>query len=349
MSGSKSGIFFYFYSMQRKTLYFLFSLFIVFSSCTRDSSRELDFDVSKIDIPNFTIDRYEEALFSIDTLNFLNELRKIQHKYSVFLGTATLNIENTKPLYKYVTNPSLLDLNKKTKQNYTDISFLRNEIKKAFQYYLHYFPNKKAPLVYTYISGLHFESPVQLSSEAMVIGLDLYLDSDFREYKTHGIPAYKSARMTKEHIAIDCMKEFARIHLYENNMHKNFLDEIIENAKTLYFLDAMLPKKEDHLKIGFTENQLNWCVQNEQNIWAFFIDKQILYSADYEIFRKFTQDGPFTLSFSKEAPAGIGNWIGWQIIRSYMNNNPAVSLKDLLLEIDAQKILKKSAYKPKQK
>jgi len=183
----------------------------------------------------------------------------------------------------------------------------------------------------------------------MIIGLDLYLGPNFKEYKTYGIPAYKSARMTKEHISVDCMKAYARIHLFENSKQNNFLDEIIENAKTLYFLDAMLPNKADHLKMGFTENQLNWCVQNEQNIWAFFIDKQILYSADYEITRKFTQDGPFTLAFSKEAPAMIGNWIGWQIIRSYMDKNSDLSLQDLLRETDAQKILKKSGYKPKQK
>jgi len=335
--------------MIRKTLHFLFILLLGLNSCTNDSSRKLDFDVSGIDIPDFTIDRYEQALFSIDTLNFLSELSKIQNRYSIFLGSENLDKDNTQALYHYVTDPKLLALNNELKQNYANLSFLEKELKTAFQYYLHYFPDSKVPFVYTYISGLQFESPVQLSSEAMIIGLDLYLGPDFKEYKTYGIPAYKSARMTKEHISVDCMKAFARIHLFENSKQNNFLDEIIENAKTLYFLDAMLPNKADHLKMGFTENQLNWCVQNEQNIWAFFIDKQILYSADYEITRKFTQDGPFTLAFSKEAPAMIGNWIGWQITRSYMDKNSDVSLRDLLRETDAQKILKKSGYKPKKK
>jgi len=335
--------------MLRKTIKFLFVILLGLNSCTSESSRKLDFDVSGIDIPNFKIDRYEQALFSIDTLNFLSSLREIQNKYSTFLGSENLNKDNTQALYRYVTDPKLIALNNELKQNYTDLSFLEKELKTAFQYYLYYFPNSKAPFIYTYVSGLNFESPIQLSSEAMVIGLDLYLGPNFEEYKTYGIPAYKAARMTEENISVDCMKAFALIHLFENSKQTNFLDEIIENAKTLYFLDAMLPNKADHLKIGFTENQLNWCVQNEQNIWAFFIDKQILYSADYEITRKFTQDGPFTLAFSKEAPAMIGNWIGWQIIRSYMNKNADISLQDLLRETDAQKILKKSGYKPKQK
>lgn len=333
--------------MRRKSIY-LFILLLGFSSCTNNSFRRLNFDVSDLDIPNFKIERYEQDLFNVDTLNFLNGINKIQQKYKPFLGAENLNTESIQPLFNYVTNPKIIKLSNVVKYNYKDISDLEEEIKNAFQYYQYYFPKSNLPIVYTYISGLQFESPVQLSAEAMVIGLDLYLGSDFNEYKTLGIPAYKSARMTREHIAVDCMKAFARIHLYENRRQNNFLDEIIENAKLLYFLDAMLPKKADHLKIGYTQSQLKWCIENEQNIWAFFIDKQLLYSANYEINRKFIQDGPFTLAFSKEAPAMIGNWIGWQIIRSYMNNNPDVSLPDLLKETNAQKILKQSGYKPRQ-
>ena len=335
--------------MQRLFLFILFLLGIVFTSCTSDTKRNLDFDVSEMEIPNFTIDRYEKDLFDIDTLNFLKGIKKIQNRYHVFLGAENLNESDVQPLYNYVTNPELISLHKNIDQNYPDIQFLEKELKTAFQYHLHYYPNIRLPLVFTYLSGLYFEQPIQLSEEAMIIGLDLYLGVDFDAYKTHGIPVYKSSRMTPEHISIDCVKELANIHLYENRTPKNFLDEIIENAKTLYFLDAMLPQKEDHLKIGFTENQLQWCIENESNIWAFFIDKQILYSADYEITRKFVQDGPFTLAFSKEAPAGIGNWIGWQIIRSYMNNNKDISLNELMTENNAQKILKNSGYKPKQK
>ncbi len=335
--------------MLKKTLYLLGFLILGILSCSNDSSRKLNFDVSEINIPNFKIERYEQNLFSIDTLNFLDGLTGIQHKYSTFLGVENLNTENIQPLINYVTNPKLIALNNEVKRNYEDLSFLEKELKTTFQYYQHYFPKSKLPLVYTYISGLQFEAPVQLSSEAMVIGLDLYLGSDFKEYKTLGIPAYKSARMTKDYISVDCMKEFAHIHLFENREKNTFLDEIIENAKTLYFLDAMLPEKADHLKIGYTKNQLKWCIENEQNIWAFFIDKQILYSANYENTRKFTQDGPFTLAFSKNAPAMIGNWVGWQILRSYMNNNPDIELQNLLKERDAKKILKLSGYKPKQK
>jgi uncharacterized protein YjaZ len=39
-------------------------------------------------------------------------------------------------------------------------------------------------------------------------------------------------------------------------------------------------------------------------------------------------------------------WVGWQIVKSYMKSNKEVTLSDLMNEIDAQKILSKSKYRP---
>lgn len=331
----------------KKLVYLSFIAFFIVCSCGSDSSQKLNFDVSHINIPYFKIKRYEQDLFKIDTLFFLQELNAIQNQYSVFLGNEKIEEEYAQPLYKYITDPKLRQLNIEVQKKYSDISFLEKELKNAFQYYLYYFPDAQLPDVYTYISGLYYEYPIQISDQAMIIGLDLYLGANFQTYKDHGIPVYKSKRMTNEHITIDCMKELAQVFIDNNIVHKNFLEEIIHNAKTLYFVDALLPTKADHFKIGFNEEQLNWCKSNEQNIWAFFIDQQILYSADYELTRKFTQDGPFTLAFSRNAPAKIGDWIGWQILRAYMNNNPEVMLNQLLQETNAQKILKESKYKPR--
>ncbi len=326
----------------------IFIVIFILSACGSGSGRKLNVDVSGINIPCFTIERYEKDLFAIDRNHFLEGIKAIQHKYEVFLGGKELTKNNTVPLFNYISDTSLIRVNRDIQEQYKNIDFLTKELKKAFQYYLHYFPEAKVPEVYTYLSGFLFEQPIQISEQAMIIGLDLYLGENYPDYKKYGIPAYKSRRMVGEQISADCMKELSLLFLDHNFAPKNFLDEIIQNAKSLYFIDAMLPEKADHLKIGFTEKQLQWCTQNERNIWGFFIDKQILYSANYELTRKFINDGPFTHAFSKDAPAGIGNWVGWQIIRAYMDNNPEISLQELLKENDAQKILKTSGYKPKQ-
>ena len=72
----------------------------------------------------------------------------------------------------------------------------------------------------------------------------------------------------------------------------------------------------------------------------------MLYSNDLNTSRNFFGDGPFTQAFSNEAPARLGEFIGLQIIRSYMTHND-VSLQELLNNKDIQQIFQESQYKPR--
>ena len=54
----------------------------------------------------------------------------------------------------------------------------------------------------------------------------------------------------------------------------------------------------------------------------------------------------FNNEIEQESPGRIGAWIGWQIIRQYIKENPKVELKTLLEDMDGQKIFKDSKYKP---
>ena len=60
-------------------------------------------------------------------------------------------------------------------------------------------------------------------------------------------------------------------------------------------------------------------------------------------------DGPFTpgLGDKSESAPKLGIWIGWQMVKKYMVENPDVTLQKLMADTDAQKILTKSKYKPK--
>jgi uncharacterized protein YjaZ len=51
------------------------------------------------------------------------------------------------------------------------------------------------------------------------------------------------------------------------------------------------------------------------------------------------------LEDDRQSPGRIGVWLGWQIVKSFMQNND-VSLQKLLT-IDSEDLFKKSSYKPK--
>ena len=63
----------------------IFVVILILSACGSGSGRKLNIDVSGINIPGFTIERYEKDLFAIDRNHFLEGIKAIQHKYEVFL------------------------------------------------------------------------------------------------------------------------------------------------------------------------------------------------------------------------------------------------------------------------
>jgi hypothetical protein len=48
-----------------------------------------------------------------------------------------------------------------------------------------------------------------------------------------------------------------------------------------------------------------------------------------------------------EAPGRTGDWLGWQIIKAYVAQNPNTSMQDVLRLNNSQDILKRARYKPK--
>jgi hypothetical protein len=60
---------------------------------------------------------------------------------------------------------------------------------------------------------------------------------------------------------------------------------------------------------------------------------------------KYVSEGPTTGGFPKESPGNLGQWIGYRIVKSYMEKQPD-NLMALMNENDYKKILHDSGYKP---
>ncbi|MEI8007370.1 MAG: hypothetical protein WCI48_14285 [Bacteroidota bacterium] len=321
-------------------------LFIILFVCGCGRRNALDADVSKIDCPPVTIGRYDLDLFNANNADLQSNLKKIQPKYRLFLGDSPDDPARLAPLKEYLASPRNQDFITAVRLKYPEVKNTEDGLRDAFRHFKYYFPSFHIPAVYAFISGGDYEYPVQYSDSVLLIGFDNYLGKDFKPYKEDGVSIFRVNRMDEEYIVPDCVRLLAASSFPVVTGGGSLLDIMVEAGKRLYFQDAILPSAPARIKIGYTAAQYEWITKNEKQVWAAIIENRMLYSNDGKIIRVFTSDGPFTAEFGKESPPLLGNWIGWQIIKKYMERNPEVSLSELLKEKDSQKILAGSKYKP---
>jgi hypothetical protein len=343
--------------MKKSSFWAVILSFLIISSCNKcnDENKDLKVDVSKVEVHDVKIHRYEKALAKVNPKTIKEDLAALRNEYRFFLDGDLNDPSNLQQMKNFISDPLFTELYNDGMKFYPELSDIEKQLTEAFKHYKYYYSKSRIPEVYTYVSIFDFESPIKYSGDSvLIIALDMYFGNKYKNYGqlmlpdgTVGIPTFKSFTYKKDFIVPDCMREIAKTKLDYNKSCKTFLEEMIYQGKILYFVDAMIPDADDTLKIGFPSAKLDWCKKNESNVWAFFIDKKLLYSTDQHKYSKFLTDGPFTSAFGKDSPARIGAWIGWQIVKKYMRSNNQVNMTRLMEDYDAQQILSQSAYKPR--
>jgi hypothetical protein len=64
--------------------------------------------------------------------------------------------------------------------------------------------------------------------------------------------------------------------------------------------------------------------------------------------QKYLTEAPFTpgIGDKNDSAPKLAVFIGWKIVREYMDRNPSISVQQLMADQDFQKILDKSKYRP---
>lgn len=316
------------------------ALLFAFSACNRNPFRV---DVSNIPQPQVHIHDYGRALFMLNPDSLAEQIGALQAEYAVFLGTEPLSSDQLTQLSQYVTDPFLKDMYQAYVVNYPTLSSLETAFSKAFQHVLYYYPNEKLPQVYAYISGV--QDPILYQDNTLVIGMDNYLGADYEIYPRMGLPKYKIRVMTPDFVLRDALVAMSATHLAPPDADAPVLDQMLYEAKKLYFAKSMAPEMDEEIVLKYTPEQLEWFSKNESDLWKYYIENELLFKSDYESIRKLINDAPFTRDLGNDSPPRTGIWLGYQILKAYAKNT-GKSLDEILANADASAILNQSKYKP---
>lgn len=325
---------------------------LVITSCQKSNTykNKLQVHHEHLEPQEITIKNYSKALFSLDSANFAEEIRNIQNEYPVFLEGDLHNLDAVNYLKGFATDTFCIRINNMVEKKFYNTGKLEKDIKSVYQIFSYYYPNIKLPdETYFYVSGIDYNTPkVMILPNGILISTDMYLDNENKIYDYVGMPRYVSQRCKPVYITRDLAEAIYTTFIYKKQYQKDVLTEMINTGKKLYFVEALNPSLPDSVIMGYTSKQINWIEQYEGDVWASIVGNDMLYAKNAEIFRGFFNDAPFTQAFSNESPGRLGEYIGLQIIRSYMNNNE-VTLQELMNNNDIQQIFQSSQYKPRKK
>ena len=332
--------------MKYNKLFVLLLIAISFFACETSYRERFDIDTDKLNTQEIEIKAYGKALFEADTTKLKDELLKLQPEFPQFLLADLNDPENVMQMYNFVTDTFLLSLNKQTRKVFPDNKQLEKDLLPVFQHFEHFYPAIPLPQVFTYISGVSYEIPVIAGQDAIAIGLDNYLGSETKAYAQLAIPNFLIYGMQADFIARDFAAAIYDAYLPAQPNASTILDEMVMAGKKLLFIEALVPQATDEILLSYKPEQLEWAKAHEGEIWAFLVGDQLLYSNNYDLFKKLFAEGPFAQDFGDEAPARLGEFMGLQLIRSYANNHPNFCIRKLIEEHDSQTILMEARYKP---
>lgn len=252
----------------------------------------------------------------------------------------------------FISDTSTIFLFHKIDSIYHDHSKLEHEMNQSLKYFHYYFPDRQIPDLYFTNSSLavaNFLFENSAKKESVSIGLDFFLGESFPYLALAGtnpvFSQFMSRNFDKTHIVSRTMMAIIDDIIGPPRGTK-MLDLMIHNGKKLYVLKSLIPHEKLNVLMGFSEDEMKWCRDNQRDIWAYFIDEKLFYETTSKRITTYVNPAPNSKGMPAESPGETANFMGYKIVASYMKRNPDMSLNGLMTLTDAQEIMDRSKFKP---
>ncbi|RPE14004.1 hypothetical protein EGT74_10980 [Chitinophaga lutea] len=313
-------------------------------------------DVSHIPI-QVSIERFDQQLFRIDTNNVAAGIKLLDGTYPDFAPTYFSEILGLGPfsdtstriiegVRTFVGNKDFRALQDSVEKHFADISPLEAELTQAFRLTKYYLPYWQVPKVVSFISAIGNYGAVTVDS-LVGIGLDMHMGADFSIYRmVPDYPDYIIRKFTPEYIPVNVMRVLVQDRMPPKNDGTKLVEHFMDLGRQQYFLEKVLPHIPEHIRLGYTKEQLDFCNENERMIWQYFVQNKLLYTADWQDVMRYIGEGPSTQGLPGEAPGQIGAFVGYRIVQAFMKKHTDFTLEKLVNTQQVMSLFNEARYRP---
>lgn len=230
---------------------------------------------------------------------------------------------------RFYSNNYIQRLGGTIKKTHGDFSSEKKELLIAFRRLKAFFPREKTPKTIYFINS-SFSASVFSSEKEIAIGVERYLGSNvkvIKELPTNQFYTWIKNGMKKEYLSRDVMAGWLMTH-YCTETSENYASEMMRWGKILYITQGTLPNVKTNTILRYTNKQFNWAIKNEGVFWKYLVENELLFKTDEKTRSNLLNEGPFTGGLPEESPDRLGQFLGWRIVKQYMENH-SISLSQL--------------------
>ena len=218
-------------------------------------------------------------------------------------------------------NPYFKRLSKRIDETFPKLEGSKKIIEDGFKRLQVHLPTAKLPETILFMNS-YFASSMYCTDREIGVGLERYLGAKtdvIKELPGDVFYEWIKEAMEPEYLERDAICAWIQTHICEPGKDMNNIEAIIQWGKILYLTKAALPEQEERILLRYTATDYDWALKNERAFWEYLVKHDMLFHKSETDQAAFLQEAPFTSGLPQKGPDRLGQFLGYRIVCSYMD------------------------------
>lgn len=163
----------------------------------------------------------------------------------------------------------------------------------------------------------------------MLIALNHYLGAEYEGYDHW--PVYERLLKEPSMMPYDIAEALVGTQYpYNGGDNATVLSRLLYEGALTHAKMQLVPDAEQMRALGYVSQQYDYLTEHEKELWENLVGNQLLFDTSATTIARLVNPAPITSILDGHCPGRAGRFIGYQMVKSYLKNNPDATLPFLL-------------------